>query len=72
MGEKSMNPSNTRMSKSNENFPDGSMSKCSPGNGYQMQLNGSEHGIVGGPFNPHGAVHFISPQVSIGVIVVGS
>lgn len=70
VGEKSVTPSNPRMLKHNEgeniltNFPEGPVSKHSPGNGYPMPLNGNEQGIVGGHFNPHGAVHFISPQVS--------
>ena len=50
-------------------FGDGQHSKASPSSVYhptsRMTLSRNEQGIVGGQFNPHGAVHFISPQVSV-------
>ena len=64
-----MAPPTQRLPKGNEekimnSFSDGQGSKGAPGNGYQMPMNGNEQGLVGGHFNPHGALHFISPQVS--------
>lgn len=63
-------PSNQRILKGNEekvmnNFSDGQGSKGAPGNGYQVPINGNEQGLVGGHFNPHSTLHFISPQVSV-------
>ena len=68
VSEKTMTPPNQRLPKGNEekimnSFSDGQGSKGAPGNGYQMSINGNEQGLVGGHFNPHGALHFISPQV---------
>ena len=75
VSEKTVTPSNQRVPKVNEekvmnSFSDGQGSKGVPGNGYQMPINGNEHGLVGGHFNPHGALHFISPQVSVEHVVI--
>lgn len=65
--------SNNSVLKGNEgdkvitNFTDGQGNKHSSGNGYHpngVPLSGNEQGIIGGHCAPHGAVHFISPQVS--------
>ena len=43
---------------------DGQTSETSPDYPCnKVALNGTEQGIAGGQFNPHGAVHFISSQV---------